>query len=124
MRRSLVIALVASLPWGALALDPMEPVLRSQSQAAIAAAVPPARTTEAPFRSFRDPLPELTLRDELASRGPRRAGCENASELCYDLAEGRVVYRAARAYMPTIEGLRAENISVRQDRIVFKYSFR
>ena len=124
MRRSLVIAVVASMPWGAWALDPMEPMaLRSQSQAAVAAAVPPARTTEAPFRAFRDPLPELTLREELASRA-RRPGCENAASLCYDLAEGRVVYRAARAYMPTFEGLRAENISVRQDRIVFKYSFR
>ena len=124
MRRSLVIAVVASMPWGAWALDPMEPMLRSQSLAAVAAAVPPARTSEAPFRAVRDPLPELTLRDELAARGPRRAGCENATDLCYDLVEGRVVYRAARAYMPAIEGLRAENISVRQDRIIFKYSFR
>jgi hypothetical protein len=124
MRRSLVIVLVASLPWAAWAADPMEPVLRTQSMAAVAAAVPPARNTEAPFRAFRDPLPELTLRQELDARAPRRAGCENAADLCYDLVEGRVVYRPARAYMPTIEGLRAENISVRQDRVVFKYSFR
>jgi hypothetical protein len=124
MRRSLMIAVVASMPWGAWAMDPLEPALRSQSSAAIAAAVPPARQAEAPFRTFRDPLPELTLRQELAARAPRRAGCENATDLCYDMMEGRVVYRPARAYMPTFEGLRAENISVRQDRIVFKYSFR
>lgn len=121
MRRSLV--LLASLPWNAAALEGVEPALRSQSQAAVAAAISPARQASAPFRAQRDPLPELTLREELARRGPR-ASCEHATELCYDLAEGRVVYRPARAYMPAIEGLRAESVSVRQDRIVFKYSFR
>ena len=123
MRRSLVIALLASLPGAALALEGVEPALRVQSQAAVAAAVPAPRQASAPFRLQRDPLPELTLREELARRGPR-SSCEHATELCYDLAEGRVVYRPARAYMPKIEGLRPENISLRQDRIVFKYSFR
>ena len=123
MRRSLAIALASALPWGAWALDGVEPALRSQSQAAVAAAVTTARPADAPFRAHRDPLPELTLREELATRG-RRSSCEHATELCYDLAEGRVVYRPARAFMPAFEGLRAENISLRQDRIVFKYSFR
>ena len=124
MRRSLVIALFASLPCGAWAADGVEPALGSPRQAAaVAAAVPPGRTAEAPFRARRDPLPELTLRQELSHRG-RRSACEHSTELCYDLAEGRVVYRPARAYMPSIEGMRAESVSVRQDRIVLKYSFR
>ena len=123
MRRSLVVALVASLPFGAWALDGVEPVLRSQSQAAVAASLGAPRAVEAPFRTRRDPMPELALRAELARSG-RRSSCEHATELCYDLAEGRVVYRPARALMPAFEGLRAESVSVRQDRIVFKYSFR
>ena len=121
MRRSLVIALVLSLPGGAWALDVVESALATQSQAAVRAAVLPSRSAEAPFRARRDPLPELTLREELSRRGPR-AHC--GTDLCYDLAEGRVVYRPARAYMPRVEGLRAESISLRQDRIVLKYSFR
>jgi hypothetical protein len=121
MRRSLLIALVASLPCGALALEGVEPALRSQSQAAVAATSVPR--AEAPFKARRDPMPELILREELESRGPR-AGCEHAVDLCYDLTEGRVVYRPARALMPAVEGLRAESVSLRRDRIVFRYSFR
>lgn len=123
MRRSLVILLVASLPCVARALDGVEPVLRTQSQAAVAASLGAPRAVDAPFRARRDRMPELALRAELARRGTR-SSCDHATELCYDLAEGRVVYRPARALMPTLEGLRAESVSVRQDRIVFKYSFR
>ena len=122
MRRSLVIALVACLPFGAGAVEGVEPALRSQSQAAVAATVTP-RSAEAPFRARRDPMPELILREELDRRGPR-SSCEHAASLCYDLAEGRVVYRPARVLMPTMEGLRAESVSLRRDKIVFKYSFR
>ena len=123
MRRSLVIALVALLPFQAWAVDAVEPALQSQSHAAVAASVTPARSVVAPFRAHRDPLPELLLREELAKRATR-SGCEHAAALCYDLAEGRVVYRPARAYMPAIEGLRAESVSLRRDRIVLRYSFR
>ena len=123
MRRSLVVALVASLPCGAWALDGVEPVLRTQSQAAVAASLGAPRAVEAPFRARRDPLPELALTAELERSGGR-SSCEHATELCYDLAEGRVVYRPARALMPAFEGLRPESVSLRRDRIVFKYSFR
>jgi hypothetical protein len=121
MRRGWLIALVASLPSGAWALEGVEATLRSRSLEAAAAL--PAATAEAPFRARRDPMPGLILREELARRATR-GGCEHASELCYDLAEGRVVYRPARAWMPPVEGLRAESISLRRDRVVFKYSFR
>ena len=124
MRRSLVVMMVASLPGWAWGLEGVEAALHSQSQAAVAAtAVPPARGADAPFRLRRDPMPELALREELSRRGPQ-AACENATELCYDLAEGRMVYRGARVLMPSFDGLRAENVSLRHDRIVFKYSFR
>lgn len=121
MRRWGLIALVASLPSGAWALDGVEAALRSRSLAAAGAV--PAASAEAPFRARRDPMPELILREELARRGPRGA-CEHAADLCYDLAEGRVVYRPARAWMPAIDGMRAESISLRRDRVVLRYSFR
>jgi len=38
-------------------------------------------------------------------------------------ADGRVVYRPARQFMPQFDGLRAASVSLRRDRIVFKYSF-
>jgi hypothetical protein len=66
----------------------------------------------------------MLLREEQAQRGPRGACEAAASDLCYDLSEGRVVYRPVRRLMPAIEGLRAESLSLRHNRIVFKYSFR
>jgi hypothetical protein len=44
--------------------------------------------------------------------------------VCYDLAEQRIVYRGAREYMPAMNGLRAESVSLRHNRIVFKYTFK
>ena len=96
----------------------------STASAIMVASEPPALNAEAPFRRSRDPVAELLLRDEQERRGPV-ASCETtASSLCYDLADGRIVYRQAREYMPRIEGLRAEAVSLRKDRIVLKYSFK
>ena len=122
MRRPLLIAVIAFLACAARAGDEGDS-LRSKSLAAAAAALP-ARSAAAPFRSARDPMPALLLREELAARGPRGSCAENAGDFCYDLDGGRVVYRPARRYMPRIDGLRAESISVRRDRVILKYSFR
>ena len=119
MRRMLVMVL-ASLALPAAAAEGVELAMSARDMAAVGAL--PAGRAKAPFRS-RDPMPELLLREELASRGPR-GSCETATtDLCYDLRDGRIVYRRARAYMPRIEGLTAESISLRRDRIIFKYSF-
>lgn len=119
MRRTLAIAMVASLGLPALAAEGVELSLSSRNLVA----APAAARMQAPFRAARDPMPEILLREELASRGPRGA-CETAaSDLCYDLREGRVVYRRAREYMPRIDGLTAESVSLRRDRIILKYSF-
>ena len=126
MRRSvLIVSLVASLaglPAGAA--EGVELSAKTKSLA-IANAVPPAKQVEAPFtRGGRDPIPEMLLREEQERRGPA-ASCEStATSLCYDLADRRIVYRQARQYMPKMDGLRAESISLRHDRIVFKYSFK
>lgn len=125
MRRSIVTvvlsASLAALP--SLANDGVELSAKART-VAVAAAVPPSKQAEAPFSGGRDPLPELLLHEEQERRSPR-AGCEaNATSLCYDLADGRVVYRPARRYMPSFDGMRAESISLRHNKIVFKYSFR
>lgn len=122
MRRALV-AIALTLAAFPAAGDGMDLSTRSKAMAASSAAGP--GNVAAPFRAGgRDPLPELLLRAEQDARGPRGACNASATALCYDLAEGRVVYRPARRYMPRFDGLRAESISLRRDRIVLKYSFR
>ena len=125
MRRStqavVLFASLAVLP--AFANDGVELSAKARTLA-VAAAVAPSKQAEAPFSAGRDPLPELLLREEQERRSPR-AGCEaSATALCYDLADGRVVYRPARNYMPKFDGMRAESISLRHDKVILKYSFR
>ena len=122
MRRLLTAAtVVASLGLPAFAAEGVDLSVRSRDQAA--AMQKSTRNAEAPFKVGRDPLPEILMRQEEAFRGPKGACEVSASDLCYDLANGRVVYRRARAYMPKIDGLQAESVSVKRDRIIFKYSF-
>jgi hypothetical protein len=126
MRRSLVVvAFIASatqtLPaWseGGVELSNKARTLASASEGL------PAKNAEAPFRQVRDPLPELMMREEQERKGLRGTCDAAATTLCYDMADGRIVYRPVRQYMPQFEGLRAEAVSLRSDRIVFKYSFR
>jgi len=121
MRRSIVIcAMLAGLAATARADDGLS--IRSKSL--VAAGARPDRHADAPFRSARDPLPELLLREEQERRGPRGACEYTTTAVCYDLAGGHIVYRPARNYMPRFEGLRAESVSLRRDRIIFRYSFR
>ena len=89
------------------------------------AAMPtPAKTHR--FAPFVAPLaePELDLLPRVDPReGESRSSCQHATTLCYDPSTRRIVYKPARALMPDLPGMHAENISVRRDRITFKYSF-
>ncbi len=124
MRRTLLAALIFPLALAAAANDGVEASIAARSLASAAAGAIPAKQADAPFRPGRDPMPEMILREELARRG-MNGSCENAvTDLCYDLNDARVVYRPARRYMPSVDGLRAESISLRRDKIVLKYSFR
>ena len=66
---------------------------------------------------------------EMTASAPHREGSRSAcgieSTWCYDTSDGggRIVYKPARRFMPHINGLTPENISVKRDRIVFRYSF-
>ena len=92
---------------------------------AIAKANASLKQAEAPFAAGRrDALPVLLMREEQERRGPQGACSQSAADVCYDLSAGRIVYRPARRFMPRVEGLTAESISLRHDRVILKYSFR
>jgi len=101
------------------------------SAAAVSSApalAPPAaapRNVLAPFTAVRNPMPDLApTREEPRLHGPRGA-CESAGvDVCYDLREGRLVYRPARRYMPKLGELEPDSISLRPNRITFKYTFK
>ena len=124
MRRSLVVTAIfatVSLPVGAhegVELSNKARMLASTSEGL------PAKNAEAPFRQVRDPLPEMLMREEQERKGVRGTCDAAATALCYDVNDGRISYRGARQYMPQMEGLRAEAVSLRHDRITFKYSFK
>ena len=121
MRRLIVAtAIFASLGLAAQANEPDV----SLKNKALASAGAPAPKAEAPFVYGRDPLPQLLMQEEQERRGPRGT-CEAAArDLCFDAADGRVVYRPARKYMPQFDGLKAESVSLRSNRVTFKYSFK
>ena len=54
-----------------------------------------------------------------------RAACEiTKNDVCFDMQQRRPVYRGVRQYMPTVEGLRPESVSLKREGIVLKYSFK
>jgi hypothetical protein len=79
------------------------------------------------FPPFVEPLADPEHLGLLPPPDPRqaasRSSCAGARSLCYDPATGKIVYKPARAFMPDIPGLTRENISVKRDRIVLRYSF-
>ena len=126
MRRSLAIAILLAAP--ALAARAAEPVVDLSMRAKAVASSGPVKASSAPFTApaaaGRDPWPELALHEEQEMRGPR-GSCEYSTrDVCYDVADARLVYRPARRYMPRIGELTPENVQLRPNRIVFKYSFR
>ena len=67
---------------------------------------------------------ELDLAPHQDSRHELKpSSCEGRSNLCYDPAAGHIVFKPARQLMPEIPGLQRENISIKRDRIVFRYTF-
>ena len=121
MLRSIAVTATLSLALAAQANDGVELTLRTK---ALASAGSVTKHADAPFATGRDPLPQVLLLEEQARLTPR-GDCEfTAKDLCYDLADRRIVYRPARNYMPGVDGLKAESVSLRHNRIVFKYSFR
>ena len=125
MRRLMWVTLALGfLGLDAQANDGTESTLKSRALASASMSAPKAALSQAPFTAARDPLPEMILRDEQASRVSRGTCQHSGQDLCYDLADRRIVYRPIRQYMPKFEGLRPENVSLRRNALIIKYSFR
>ncbi|MBC8023176.1 MAG: hypothetical protein H7Y14_08665 [Burkholderiales bacterium] len=117
----LVIALVLAASPRALASE-SKPLQLRLPKAALTAST--ATHSNAPFASPIGAEPELDLLPRRDARQDQsRSSCSSNSVLCYDAAAGRIVYKPARNLMPDLPGFTRENISVKRDRIVFRYSF-
>jgi hypothetical protein len=116
----LVVATAFAASPGAMANE-SKPLLLKVPKAALTTSLP--QQSNAPFAI---PMgePELALTSRPDPReGQSRSSCASGSSLCYDAASGRIVYKPARNFMPDLPGLTRENISVKRDRIVLRYSF-
>ncbi len=122
MRRFIVAtAVFASLAFTAQANDGLD---LSAKKVVASTAVVSSKPVEAPFTAARDPLPQLLMMEEQERRGLRSSCDAAATTLCFDAADGRGVYRGARKFMPQVDGLRAESVSLRGNRVTLKYSFK
>jgi hypothetical protein len=124
MFRSIAFTAILSLALAAQANDALEPSLRTKAMVSAASGGVVTKHADAPFTVGRDPLPQLIRLDEQDRQGPRAACDTSSKDLCYDLADARIVYRPARNYMPSVQGLTPESVSLRRNRLVLKYSFR
>jgi hypothetical protein len=126
---------IAVASTGAGAADAIAKTLQLRSKSAIESTLGPTYRggsypansgSPQPNAPFVTPVeePELNLlpaRDERQEQS--RSSCSGERSLCYDPTSGRIVYKPARALMPDIPGLQRENISVKRDRVVLRYSF-
>jgi len=117
-------AIFATLAFTARAADVVDSSLKSRALASAAAPVA-KQSSDAPFMSAHDPMPFLLMQEEQDRRSVRGGTCEAAArDLCFDAADGRIVYRSARKFMPQFDGLTPESVSVRSNRVTLKYSFK
>ena len=49
---------------------------------------------------------------------------KDSSVVCYDPKGGRAVFPFTRSLMPDVQGLQAQGIAVKRDRVLFNYTFR
>jgi hypothetical protein len=116
-----MIAMALAAP--AMAAEPQAPQLQLQLRPKSALALAPAHDA-APFVVHPLVEPEITVLPQPLSRpNESRSACDGASAVCYDPSSGRIEVASARNFMPDIPGLRRETISVKRDRILFRYSF-
>lgn len=121
MKVAALLALPVSLLAVPLAFADDARALQLKSKTAIATVVPHR------YAPYVQPVGEAEREPIIAPRDLRqdqsRSSCESSRDLCYDPNAGRIVYKPARQYMPGIPGLQPDSISVKRDKIVFKYTF-
>ena len=104
----------------AFALD-LDPNAKAK---AIAATAPAMSAASPAANTARIQLPELQGGVDGDGRLLSGACDARSTELCYDAKSGRIVYKGTRNWMPEVSGMKAEHISIRRDRVEFRYSFR
>jgi len=86
--------------------------------------ITPSPLARAPFVAIPgEPALDLVPREEDPRLKESKSSCSRGTSLCYDSRSNKIVYKGTRAYMLVLPGLRAEHISLRRDRITFKYTF-
>ena len=113
---------VAATPAGANDATSNAP-LQLRPKSAIVTGTPNHRQAPFVMPLTSAPDPELLPPSADGRLEQSRSSCRSDRSLCYDAASGRIVYKPARALMPDIPGLQRENISVKRDRIVLRYTF-
>ena len=85
----------------------------------------PLALQRAPFLApSTEPVLDLVPPREDDRMKDSRSSCDRPGQsLCYDSGSGKIVYKKTAQYMPELPGMRAEHISLKRDRITFKYSF-
>ncbi len=84
------------------------------------ASAEPTRSV-APFNAVRDPLALASSRPP-AELAPHEIECR-AWGVCYDGRERQVELRGGARYLPRVQGLTPEGLSLRRDRLILRYSF-
>lgn len=113
--------------------------LATVGNAEIPRGVPPAKMTPELFKQASKALPSSTglsyhLRAEEQARRSTYAapdgrlalphGCaQKSGALCYDYRTGHAVYKPMRKLLPAIPGMTPDNLSIRRNRIIARYSF-
>ncbi len=95
--------------------------LQLRPKSAIATVVP---HSSAPYvQPLGEPQPQPLVGPRDLRQDQSRSSCESERALCYDPSSGHIVYKPARQLMPGVPGLQAESVSLKRDKLVFKYSF-
>ena len=95
--------------------------LQLKSKAAILAVTP---HRWAPYvQPLGEPEPEPLFAKRDLREDASRSSCESERDLCYEPGSGKIVYKPARDFMPDIPGLKREGMSVKRNRITWRYSF-
>ena len=122
---AMAIAMTASVPTNGEAAEAPQQLQLRPKNGIVALVSQPASPAakEAPFANPASQPDLAVIVHSDVGQSQRKPGCTKEASLCYEADTGRIVFKPARQFMPDIPGLQRENISLKRDRIIFRYSF-
>lgn len=97
---------------------------KTLAQASAPAQTQPSSSTNRPFvLEPENELPGVSFNGRAVREKIAGSCAASSASICYDYRTGRAVYRPAREWMPEINGLKRESLSVKRDKVVLHYSF-